>query len=375
MQISLLEIDDWKSEDFLQSPFWARFKESFGWTSRAFRAECTGPDIAFDLSVLVRPLRFGYAFAYVPHGPAVDLPAGERSRALECLARALREKLGRKCAFVRFDPAWHELERGALPTAGEAGDGEGKIEEGASAAMAKARPSRPRFSAPLRKGADVQPPDTVLLDLGRTEDELLAGMKPKWRYNVKLALKKNVAVSQEGAGSIDAFYDMYRTTARRDGIALHPKRYYARLFDPDLRRSRNPGGEPIPMLWVARHEGQALAAIITVFYGRQAVYLYGASSDEKRNLMPAYALQWAAIRAARAAGCSCYDFYGIPPADDPAHAMAGLYRFKTGFGGAIARYSGAWDYAYSPAAYLAFRAAESGRLYWHKTLKKKLARL
>jgi len=125
---------------------------------------------------------------------------------------------------------------------------------------------------------------------------------------------------------------------------------------------------------VARHEGRALAAIITVFHGTEAIYLYGASSDEGRNLMPAYALQWEAIRAARDAGCRSYDLYGIPPSDDPGHPMAGLYRFKTGFGGEVRHYAGAWDYVYRPVAYRAFRLAERGRLFWHKVVRKKVGR-
>jgi lipid II:glycine glycyltransferase (peptidoglycan interpeptide bridge formation enzyme) len=125
---------------------------------------------------------------------------------------------------------------------------------------------------------------------------------------------------------------------------------------------------------VARHEGEALAAIITVHYGKEATYLYGASSDERRNLMPAYALQWAAIRAAREAGCSTYDFYGIPPVDDPGHAMSGLYRFKTGFGGEIRHYPGGWDHVLRPVVYEAFRVAERARLFWHKSVRKRLGR-
>jgi lipid II:glycine glycyltransferase (peptidoglycan interpeptide bridge formation enzyme) len=235
-----------------------------------------------------------------------------------------------------------------------------------------AMPERPCFERPLVKASDVQPPDSVVLDVTRPDDELLAGMKPKWRYNVRLAEKKGVTVAAEGMKALDDFYDLYRATAARDRIGIHPKDYYARLLSFDPLNPYEP--RPELRLWVARFEGTALAAIMTVFHGHEATYLYGASSDEHRNLMPAYALQWAAMKAAREAGCSSYDFYGIPPVDDPTHAMSGLYRFKTGFGGEIRHYAGAWDYIYKPAAYTAFRAAERARLFWHKTVKKRLGK-
>jgi lipid II:glycine glycyltransferase (peptidoglycan interpeptide bridge formation enzyme) len=183
--------------------------------------------------------------------------------------------------------------------------------------------------------------------------------------------------------ALDEFYELYTATSKRDGIALHPKAYYRRLFElaaADMGVPRTIEGSPRAdgrpradiRLWVARHEGQALAAIVTLFYGEEAVYLYGASGDEKRNLMPAYALQWAAMKAAKESGCLRYDLYGIPPSDDPGHPMAGLYRFKTGFGGDLLHYAGSWDYVYKPLAYAILSMAERARLWWHKVLKKKL---
>jgi lipid II:glycine glycyltransferase (peptidoglycan interpeptide bridge formation enzyme) len=204
---------------------------------------------------------------------------------------------------------------------------------------------------------------------------MLAGMKPKWRYNVRLAEKKGVVVSREGSGSLAEVYALYQETASRDGIAIHPLSYYETLFKtfeglegPDA----SPGGLS---LWVARKDGEAIASIITLFHRRHATYLYGASSGEKRNLMPAYALQWSAIQAARDEGCVDYDFFGIPPDEDPRHPMAGLYLFKTGFGGRIVHRIGAVDIPLNAPAYYGFKLLESARLAWYKGLKKTLARL
>lgn len=366
---------------FLQTGFWGAFKTGAGWKPSHFRLEAEGLP-ASTLLVLERRLAPGFSFAYLPHGPSVDPGEARRGAFLDALARELRPFLGRGCAFVRFDPPW-EL-REPIP---------GVAEEGADAGDAEAEPdrttevrvSRPSVGAPLRKAADVQPPDTVILRVDRPDEELLAGMKSKWRYNIRLAGKKGVAVSRESVaapdgtllpGALDVFYDLYSATSARDRIGIHPKSYYERLFALALGRRAAGGPEAAPDLglWVARHEGEALAAIITVFRGKRGVYLFGASGDAKRNLMPAYALQWAAMRAAREAGCAEYDFYGIPPTDDPSHPMAGLYRIKTGFGGEIVRYPGCWDAPTRPLAYAAYRVAESARLWWHKGFMKRLRR-
>jgi hypothetical protein len=302
--------------------------------------------------VILRPLGPGLSFAYVPWGP--ELPeefsagaagagaaeavgtgeAGEakRQQALEALAAALKPLLPPHTAFIRFDPPWHTQGAGDAP---------------------------PALDRPfLRAAADVQPPDTVILDLAPEPEAILGAMKPKWRYNIGLAEKKGVAISREDQGGLDTFYALLEETARRDGIAVHHIAYYRALFD----HARNyPGAGQEIRLYAARHEGDALGAIVTLFRGKDAVYLYGASSGHKRNLMAPYALQWKAISDARAAGCLFYDFFGIPPNEDPRHPMAGLYRFKTGFGGRIIHRPGSWDYVYKPLFYRLFRTAEGLR--------------
>jgi len=349
MRVLLARNDDAAASVFLQSRFWAEFKSLAGWSYARYDVRVDGSGVAsFPLSVLNRYLGLGYTFAYVPHGPDAIIAEGDRAALLTAIAESLRGELPRSCVFIRFDPAWYEVEGpDAVPPL-----------------------RRPVFAMPLLKGSDVQPPDSVVLALGHTDDELLAGMKPKWRYNIKLAEKKGVAVGSEGLSGLSDFYALYETTAARDRIAIHPRSYYERLLS--LAATNGTESRPDVRLWIARFEGKALAAIITVFYGNEATYLYGASSDEHRNLMPAYALQWAAIRAAREAGCSTYDFYGIPPTDDPDHPMSGLYRFKTGFGGQIRHYSGAWDYVLRPFVYRGWRLAEQLRLFWHKSIRKRL---
>jgi lipid II:glycine glycyltransferase (peptidoglycan interpeptide bridge formation enzyme) len=344
---------------FLQSVFWGEFKAEYGWTPLRFSVEAGPSGGKTRILLLLRRLPAGFCFAYVPHGPETEPPEAGGAAFLAELSKALRPFLPKRCLFIRFDPPWYALE-----TADEA-EADSRAGPGGVEAL------RPAVGKPLRRAAaDVQPPDTVLVDLRPSEEEILAAMKPKWRYNIRLAEKKGVVVEPAGADAIPEFYDLYRKTSERDRIALHPEEYYRRLFSLAAGRPLSPELR----LWIARHEGQGLAAIVTLFMGEEAVYLYGASSDEKRNLMPAYALQWAAMRAAKASGCLSYDLFGIPPTGDSAHPMAGLYRFKTGFGGKIAHRAGSWDYPLLGCAYSGFRAAEGARAWWFKDFKKRLKR-
>jgi lipid II:glycine glycyltransferase (peptidoglycan interpeptide bridge formation enzyme) len=284
---------------------------------------------------MVRPLAPGFSFAYVPWGPQLPLDYASSQpgdpAALAHLAQALRPHLPRSAGFIRFDPPW--------------------FSEGAETPA-------PFVGSPLIKApSNVQAPDTVLVDLSAPEEEILAGMNKKWRYNIRLASRNGVVPRRAGAEELPVFYALLRETAQRDGIAIHSPDYYQALFNQDYPAK----GRPEIRLYLAGHEGDTVGAIVTLFRGDEGVYLYGASSDQKRNLMASYALQWQAMTGARAAGCRHYDLFGIPPTGDPCHPMAGLYRFKTGFGGRIVHRPGSWDYPCRPLGAWIFRTAEGLR--------------
>ncbi|MDR0524307.1 MAG: peptidoglycan bridge formation glycyltransferase FemA/FemB family protein [Spirochaetaceae bacterium] len=332
-----------QAESFLQSGFWGSFKARFGWNARSFLVHWGNWDPK-PLLVIRRPLGLGVSFAYLPWGPEFPqaFPEEARKTALEELALALRPLLPKNIAFIRFDPPWYTEGHNVPP---------------------------PVVGKPFtQSGADVQPPDTVLLDLTPSEDAILQGMKSKWRYNIGLAQKKGVIVRPGQETELNRFYTLLQETALRDGISIHSFEYYQTLFS-HTREYPHPGQEAA--LYFAEHEGDLLAGIITLFRGKEAVYLYGASSDVKRNLMGPYALQWLAMRDAKAKGCEVYDLFGIPPKDDPDHPMAGLYRFKTGFGGRIIHRPGSWDYAYRPLSKGIFVAAEYVRKELRNLKKRK----
>jgi lipid II:glycine glycyltransferase (peptidoglycan interpeptide bridge formation enzyme) len=330
-----------KAASFLQSGFWGTFKARFGWEARAFTLEWAGRGESpvfpeKSLLVLRRPLVPGFSLAYIPWGPELpgvlsDAPA-LRQRALGELAAALGDILPKDTAFIRFDPPWYVEASGGFPR----------------------ETPLPPF---VRSSADIQPPDSVVLDLVQPLESLLEKMKPKWRYNARLALKKGVHIRRTGAEEVAIFYRLLGETALRDGIAIHDFEYYRNLFESSWY-----GGEkPDLHLYLAEHEGDVLAGIVTLFWKKEAVYLYGASSGKKRNLMAPNALQLRAMEDARASGCEEYDLFGIPPDDDPRHPMHGLYLFKTGFGGKIVHRPGSWDYPCRPLVYRLFCAAESLR--------------
>ena len=185
---------------------------------------------------------------------------------------------------------------------------------------------------------EIQPKETLVLDLRQSEQQLLHAMKPKTRYNIHLAEKKGVSVDeyQDGAKA-KIFWDLLKQTTARDGFSGHPYLYYFNLLEVL-------GKAGIIRLLVANYQRRPIsAAIISLFSGR-AVYLHGASSDRLRGVMAPYLVQWSAIRSAKTAGAATYDFAGIAPKSAKAsHAWAGISRFKRGFGGKEISYIGAYD--------------------------------
>ncbi|MGH2443854.1 MAG: lipid II:glycine glycyltransferase FemX, partial [Chloroflexota bacterium] len=180
----------------------------------------------------------------------------------------------------------------------------------------------------------------IWVDLNATEDEILARQKQKTRYNTRLAARKGVSVHPGGPADIDEWYRLYQVTAQRDGFSIHDREYYRQVL-VSL-------GDGMARLLLAVHERGVIAGIIVLRFGRTAQYMYGASSNEKRNLMAPYLLQWEAMRWARASGATCYDLWGIPDRLDEKEDLWGVYRHKRGYGGELVRYIGAFDMVQAP---------------------------
>ena len=319
---------------FLQSSMWGEFKSRFGWKFSAFLIEWT--DESRPLLVLSRRLLPGFSFVYIPWGPALpENFTGDKANALAELAKKLKHFLPGNIIFTRFEPPWYSICEFSRESADFFYDAGLK-----------------------RAAATVQPPDTVIINLNASNEEILSQMKPKWRYNISLAEKKGIHIKTGGQEELEIFYDLLKETAQRDGIAIHSINYYKTLFE--LCNQHKKSNMDL-RLYIASHEEDVLAAIFVLFRGKDATYLYGASSNNKRNLMAPYALQWKAMLNAKEMGCLFYELFGIPPDEDPNHPMAGLYRFKTGFGGQIIHRPGTWDYPYKKIIYNLFNIAEALR--------------
>jgi lipid II:glycine glycyltransferase (peptidoglycan interpeptide bridge formation enzyme) len=198
---------------------------------------------------------------------------------------------------------------------------------------------------------NIQPPRTITLDIQDSEENILSRMKPKCRYNIRLAEKKGVTVRVWD--DIAAFHEMMTVTGGRDGFGVHSKEYYQRAYE--LFHSKG-----TCELLVAEYEGKPLASLMVFANAKRAWYVYGASNNEERNRMPTYLLQWEAIRWAKARGCDEYDLWGVPDENEETleaqfetrhDGLWGVYRFKRGFGGQLKRAAQALDRVYNPLLY------------------------
>ncbi len=234
-----------------------------------------------------------------------------------------------------------EIARGPL-TSGERGAGSGKDETLLDLIIADAKNERclalylspptplSTFHFPLSASSrHVQPQATRIIDLTKSEAEILAQMHPKGRYNISLAKKRGIKVTAGSENDIPAFYDLLRNTGHRDGFKISKQSHYARFLS-DLDQS---------FILMAMHQGKPVAGLLGTEWNGTAIYYYGASSYEHRSLMAPYLLQWEAIRRAKAHGCARYDLLGISPdkamANDP---WFGISDFKRKFGGTVVPY-------------------------------------
>ena len=310
----------------LQSWAWGETKLQTGWRARRLFWTIEGRPAA-AAALLVRRLwsRAPVAVAYVPKGPILDwADAGLAGQVLDDLENAARRA---GAFFVKIDP-----------------DVRGDLETGQTvAAMLMRRGWRP-------SAEQIQYSNTVVSDLAPSEEELLAGMKPKWRYNIRLAERRGVVVRDGSAADLAAFYAMYVETGQRDGFLVRPFAYYRAIWERFL-------AEGLAHLLLAEVGGAPVAGLILFRFGRTAWYFYGASTSQSRELMPNYALQWAALRWAKAAGCTRYDWWGAPGVLEESDPMWGVFRFKQGFGGEFMPHIGAWDFATNRVAYWAYTTA------------------
>jgi peptidoglycan pentaglycine glycine transferase (the first glycine) len=301
----------------LQTAEWGELKSAFEWSAVRILDGDAGVQILF------RNLPLGFTIAYIPK----PLTGIERlSNHIDSVCRRKR------AIFLKVEPdLWED------------------------------KPATFNFQPSTRSPHNIQPPRTIVVNITGTEEEILARMKQKTRYNIRLAEKKGITV--RAWDDIPAFHKMMLVTGGRDGFGVHSLEYYRRAYEIF---------HPIGMaeLLVAEFEGKPLAALMVFASGRRAYYIYGASTDEERSRMPTYLLQWEAIKWARSKGAEEYDLWGVPDEDEAIleaqfetrhDGLWGVYRFKRGFGGAVKRSQQAVDRVYNPLLYRLYLKWMKGR--------------
>jgi lipid II:glycine glycyltransferase (peptidoglycan interpeptide bridge formation enzyme) len=201
---------------------------------------------------------------------------------------------------------------------------------------------------------NIQPPRTIIVDISGSEEIVLSRMKQKTRYNIRLAEKKGVTV--RAWDDLESFHKMMLVTGKRDGFGVHSYEYYKRAYE--LMHPKQ-----MCEILLAEYDAKPLAALFVARNGNHAYYLYGASTDEERNRMPTYLLQWEAMKWAKLYGSEEYDLWGVPDEDEATleanfearhDGLWGIYRFKRGFGGELKRAVQAMDRVYNPVLYWAY---------------------
>lgn len=311
----------------LQTTNWARLKNRFGWSSERVWLKRDGSLVA-GAQILYRSAGLGiFKIGYVPHGPLVDWADDKQ---VEVLLSQIDESAYKNGAgIVKIEPLLWQNELTA-----------GRWEEIC------------RHNNLIITEDTIQPPRTVIVDIRPPEDEILARMKSKTRYNIRLAARKDVVVREGTGQDLNAFVDLMNITGQRDNFGTHSPEYYATVYSFFAPENA--------VLLIAEYEEKPLAAAMITALGDTAVYLYGASSNEERNRMPAYAVQWAAMRWARERGCTRYDLWGVPDADlqeleanftERRDGLWPVYRAKRGYGGRVQRTVGAVDRVYNDRLY------------------------
>lgn len=286
--------------NFLQSGQWRRFQESVG--RKTFFIENGGSASSadkFSASIVEHSLPIIGKYFYCPRGPIIKSQVPNQKSQIDLLIHLAKEN---NAGWIRIDSENEEI-----------------LE------IIKNSIDYKIIKAPH----DMQPKEIFVIDISKSEEELLSEMKPKTRYNINLAKKKDVKIiSSKEAKYIGEFLRLTREMAKRNGIISHPEEYYRKMFEVLP--------EGMLKLYTAEYENKVIAANLMLYYSDTAIYLHGASSNEDRNVMAPYLLQWQAILDAKNAGYEFYDFGGVKIQNtkykiQDTNTWSGITKFKLGF--------------------------------------------
>ncbi len=314
--------------NFQQSLEWAKVKMP-NWKPEVILAENEQGKIIGSLCVWIRKMPIFGNIMYAPRGPVCDVHNLAVMKQLTDGAKELAKKY--KAIVLRIEPdilSSDEIFREVVTNLGY------KIKDDAK-----------DFKD------EIQPRFVFRLDIkGKTEEEIMAGFKQKWRYNIRLATRKGVVVKEGTREDLKHFHKIMIETGKRDGFITRPLEYFEKMYDclgPNHMK-----------LLMAYYDNKPISGVIPIFYGNKTWYLYGASSNNHRNLMPNYLLQWEMIKMAIKRKDDIYDFRGVSGVVDESHPQYGLYRFKQGFGATFTEFIGEIYMPFKPITYSLYRFSE-----------------
>ena len=307
-----------KKGHFLQSPEWAKLKSE--WQNEVILAEDEKGNIKGSMSILIRKIpHFNGTMMYSPRGPVCNI---HDKAVIQELVDGVKELAKKHNAFIlKVDPDVPNDDEEFKSIVKECGF---KIKENVK-----------DFTEVI------QPRYVFRLDVeGKTEEELLKSFHEKTRYNIRLSGRKGVTVRDGSREDLKRFYEIMQETGTRDDFLIRPLEYFEKMYDalgPNYLR-----------LIMADYEGQAISGVIAIYYGDKVWYLYGASSNSHRNVMPNYLLQWEMIKWALEKKCRVYDFRGVSGHVDENHPQYGIYKFKKGFNGDFVEFVGELNMVFKP---------------------------
>lgn len=307
------------NSQLLQSSSWINFQNTTG-----KRSWCLGvlnhDQVVAVANVLEQNIFAGLTYLYCPRGPIVDssLSISEKNEVIKLLLGKVREitiaTINKDEVYAKFEPLF----------------------------------SCPALFEVCVKGQNIQPANTLLINLKKSTEQLINDFHPKTRYNIKIAEKNEVYVSTLANNEFDKVWPLFNQTSERSHFRLHDKNYY-QLMLKHL---------PTAKLWIASYNDQIVATAITAHFGDTITYLHGASDHNLRSLMAPYLLHWQIINWSIKNNFFWYDMHGISPANQPHHSLANVTRFKLGFGGEQVNYPGAFDLIFSSGLYHGYNLAK-----------------
>jgi peptidoglycan pentaglycine glycine transferase (the first glycine) len=313
---------------FMQSSWWADFRATAGFGHFGITLKDQGAIVGGALA-----LRFSYApqrcFYYIQDGPVLPDSESARSEVFEAILEAIEERRQSETETVshlRIEPRWPHL------------------------------PAFVRgFQRPACSDKYREPRNTLCVELRHSEETILAQMKPKGRYNIRVAQRHGVSVFEDTSKQgVTDFLRIYKRTALRQGLKAKPPGYFRTLVSLLMPLKR-------VSIVFAEYGGRRLATAMVVFFGRRATYFFGGSLARDRHVMAPYLLHFEAIRRAKAMGCEWYDFWGVAPRNEPHHPWHRIGEFKRKFGGVEVNLVPTLDYVYDSAAYAQYVACQTSR--------------